>query len=347
MRIVNEITNMAAYIIYCKKQPMINHHRLIIIWSGPAGHCAAIYAARAALKPLMFEWWLAWGVAAGGQLTTTTVVENYPWFADGIDGPKLMDEMRAQSINSGTQILTQTVDQVDLSVRPFKLYAQDIEYTADSIIISTGATAKRLDIPWADTYWMAGISGCAICDGALPMFRNKVIAVIGGGDVAVEEAVHMSHFGSKVYVLVRSDSMRASAAMQAKLTSNDKIEVMRHTEALEVLGNWSVVTGLKIINNITQDETELEIAGLFFAIGHTPNTWFLDGQVLTDETWYIATVGNYISEELHGSGKYQTQTSVEWVFAAWDVADKVYRQAVTSAGTWCMAALEVEKWLQK
>lgn len=324
---------------------MSNHHKLIIIWSWPAWHTAAIYAARAALKPLMFEGWMAWGVAAWGQLTTTTDVENFPGFPNGVNGPKLMEDMRAQSINSWTQIITQTVDSVDLSVRPFVLSANGVEYTADSIIISTGATAKRLDIPWADTYWMAGISWCAICDGALPMFRNKVIAVIGGGDVAVEEAIHMSHFWSKVYVLVRSDRMRASAAMQAKLLRNDKIEVLWNTEAIEVIGNGSVVSWINMINTDTWITSEIEISWLFFAIGHTPNTWFLDGQVKTDTTGYILTAGR-LRDEGWMENIYQTGTSVPWVFAAGDVQDNTYRQAVTSAGTWCMAALEVEKWLQ-
>lgn len=319
------------------------HHKLVIIGSWPAWHTAAIYAARANLAPLMFEWWMAWGVAAGWQLTTTTVVENFPGFAHGIDGPKLMEEMRAQSINSWTQILTQTVDSVDLSVRPFRLSSAGKDYTADSIIISTGATAKKLDLPGTSEYWMRGISGCAVCDGALPMFRNQPIAVIGGGDVAVEEAIHMSHFWSKVYVLVRSDRLRASAAMQAKLLANDKIEVLWHTEMTEVTWDGNVVTGLKIINNQTQETGELEIAGLFFAIGHTPNTWFLGGQVATDETWYILTGERRKDKE---KDHYQTSTSVSWVFAAGDVQDKIYRQAVTSAGTWCMAALEAEKWLQ-
>ncbi len=310
------------------------HKKLIIIWSWPAWHTAAIYAARANLEPLMFEWWMAGGVAAGGQLTTTTVVENFPGFPHGIDGPKLMEDMRAQSINSWAQILTQTVDSVDLSVRPFRLLASGQEYTADSIIISTGATAKKLDLPGVSEYWMRGISGCAVCDGALPMFRNKPIVVIGGGDVAIEEAIHMSHFGSKVYVLVRSDRMRASAAMQAKLTSNDKIEVLWYTEMIEVTWDGNRVTWLNIINNQTQETTQLEIAGLFFAIGHIPNTGFLSWQVITDEVGYIITTPG------------TTRTSVSWVFAAWDVQDKVYRQAITSAGTWCMAALEAEKWLQ-
>ena len=312
----------------------MSHHKLIIIWSWPAWHTAAIYAARANLEPLMFEWRMAGGVAAWGQLTTTTIVENFPGFPHGIDGPKLMEDMRAQSITAWTQVLTQTVDSVDLSVRPFKLSAGGQLYTADSIIISTWATAKKLDLPGASEYWMRGISGCAVCDGALPMFRNRPIVIVGGGDVAVEEAIHMTHFSSKVYVLVRSDRLRASAAMQAKLMSNDKIEILRYTEVTEILGDSNRLTSVNIINNQTNETSTLEVAGLFFAIGHTPNTSFLGNQVTIDEIGYIITTPG------------TTRTSVQWVFAAGDVQDKIYRQAVTSAGTWCMAALEAEKWLQ-
>lgn len=344
----------------------MSHHRLVIIGSWPAGHTAAIYAARADLQPLMFEWFLAGGVAAWGQLTTTTVVENFPGFPDGIQWPELMENMRQQSINAGTTILTQTVDRVDLSVRPFHLWSGTNEYTADAIIIATGATAKKLDVPGVKEYWMRGISGCAICDGSLPMFRDKVIAVVGWGDVAVEEAVHMAHFGSKVVMLVRSDKLRASKAMQEKLFANPKIEIMWNTEVTEVLGDGKIINGLKIVNNLTADQagltqatTQIEVWGLFFAIGHTPNTAFLDGQIPTDENGYLYTFGRIAHEhitgekiipderlvELRGHTHYTTWTKVLGVFAAGDVADKKYRQAITSAGTGCMAALEAEKYL--
>jgi thioredoxin reductase (NADPH) len=210
-------------------------HPLIIIGSGPAGHTAAIYAARANLNPMMFEGFLAGGIAAGGQLTTTTSVENFPGFPGGIMGPELMDRMRAQSIESGTTIITKTVDKVDLSTQPFKVFVGNDIYETQSIIIATGATAKKLDIPGVKTYRMRGISGCAVCDGALPIYRNKVLAVIGGGDVAMEEALHLSKFGSKVLVLVRSDKLRASKAMQEKALANEKLEFLRNTEAVEVL----------------------------------------------------------------------------------------------------------------
>jgi thioredoxin reductase (NADPH) len=308
---------------------------LIIIWSWPAGHTAAIYAARANLQPLMFEWFLAGGIAAGGQLTTTTTVENFPGFPEWIQWPELMDRMRAQSVHNGVRILTQTVDKVDLATSPFKIRSEGKEYQTRSIIISTGATAKRLQVPWADEYWMKGISWCAVCDGALPMFRNQIIAVVGGGDVAAEEAIHMSHFWSKVLMIVRSDKLRASKAMVEKLTTNPKIEILRHTEVLEVLWDGKRVTGLHLINNQTQQTSEQSVAWLFWAIGHIPNTWFLWWQIQLDDSGYIVTKPG------------TTQTSVPGVFAAGDVQDKVFRQAITSAGTGCMAALEAEKWLQE
>ncbi len=332
----------------------MSHHRLVIIGSWPAGHTAAIYAARADLQPLMFEWFLAGGVAAGGQLTTTTVVENFPGYPDGIQWPELMENMRQHSLNAGTTILTQTVDRVDLSVRPFHLWSWSSEYTADAIIIATGATAKKLDVPGVDKYRMRGISGCAICDGSLPMFRDKVIAVVGWGDVAVEEATHMAHFGSKVVMLVRSDKLRASKAMQEKLFANPKIEIMRHTELTEVLGDGKIINGIQIINNQTQEKTQIDVWGLFFAIGHTPNTGFLKKEVVIPvgtfqaNPWTQTILKSQIAVDESGyiiTNPWTTETSVAWVFAAGDVQDKKYRQAITSAGTGCMAALEAEKYL--
>jgi thioredoxin reductase (NADPH) len=306
--------------------------KLIIIWSWPAWHTAAIYAARANLSPLMFEWFLAGWVAAWWQLTTTTVVENFPWFADGIDGTQLMMNMRQQSINSWTKILTETVDSVDLSSHPFKVNVWNSVYETQSIIIATWATAKRLWIPWEETYRQKWISACAVCDGWLPMFRNKTLVVIWWWDVAAEEALHISHFASKVILLVRRDVLRASQAMQKKLTDNPKIEIMRNTEGLEAV--WDqFLTWLKIKNNKTNEESLLECSGLFYAIWHTPNTSFLNWQINTDETWYIIT------------NPWTTQTNIPWVFAAGDVQDKKYRQAITSAGSGCMAALEAEKFL--
>lgn len=304
--------------------------KVIIIWSGPAGHTAAIYAARANMEPLMFEGFMAGGIAAGGQLTTTTVIENFPGFPTGIDGTELMMNMRQQAINAGTRIETLTVDKVDLNSSPFKVEAGGKIYEAKSLIIATGAIARRMGIPGETTYWQKGISACAVCDWALPIFRNKPVIVVGGGDSAIEEANHLTHFASKVIMLVRRDQFRASQAMQKRAVENPKIEIMRNTQALEAVGE-NLLTGVKVKNNQTWSESLVEAAWLFYAIGHTPNTRFLEGQVATDEEGYIITTPG------------TTQTSVPGVFAAGDVQDKKYRQAITSAGTGCMAALEAEK----
>lgn len=304
---------------------------VIIIGSGPAGHTAAIYAARANLKPLMFEGQFAGGVAAGGQLTTTTEVENFPGYTT-ISGPELMEKMREQSLHCGTRIITETVDQVDLSKRPFKVVAGGQTYEAKSLIITTGATAKRMDLPGEERLWQKGISACAVCDGALPFFRNKVLAVVGGGDSAVEEASYLTKFASKVLMLVRRDQLRASKVMQDRAKSNPKIEIIYNVLPFEVLGDKSV-TGLKVKNPTTHEVTVFDIGGLFYAIGHLPNTAFLNGQLELDEAGYIKTKPG------------TTQTSVHGVFAAGDVQDKVYRQAITSAGTGCMAALDAERFL--
>jgi thioredoxin reductase (NADPH) len=311
---------------------MINIENLIIIGSGPAGHTAAIYSARARLNPLMFEGMLAAGVAAGGQLTTTTEVENYPGFLS-IPGPALMDKMRAQSLRCGARIVTETIDKVDLTQRPFKVWAAGEEYQAKALIISTGATAKRMHLPGEENLWQKGVSACAVCDGALPFFRDKVLVVVGGGDSAVEEAVYLTKFASKVLMIVRRDVLRAAKVMQDRVQNNPKIEILFNTVPLEVLGERSV-SGLKVKNAISNVEMTLPVGGLFYAIGHLPNTAFLGGQLELDETGYIKTKP--------GSAK----TSVQGVFAAGDVQDKVYRQAVTSVGTGCMAALDAEKFIQ-
>jgi len=308
--------------------------QIIIIGSGPAGHTAAIYSARANLNPLLFEGFLAGGIAAGGQLTTTTEIENFPGFPDPIDGTQLMMRMREQSIKYGTRIETKTVDKVDLSKSPFKIYCSGSEYESKALIIATGATAKRMGIKGEDQFWQKGISACAVCDGALPMFRDKPLAVIGGGDSAIEEATHLSKYGSKVFMIVRRDVFRASKAMQKKAIDNDKIEILWNTNAIEAKGE-QFLTNLQIKNNKTNVETNLEINGLFYAVGHSPNTEFLGGQLETDEVGYIITKPG------------TTETNVEGVFAAGDVQDKVYRQAVTSAGSGCMAALEAEKFIEK
>lgn len=306
--------------------------KLIIIWSWPAWHTAAIYAARANLEPLMFEWFLAGWVAAWWQLTTTTVVENFPGFPDWIDGTQLMMNMRQQSINSWTRIETKTVDKVDLSQNPFKVFVGNEVLETKSLIIATGATAKRLGIPGEDKYRQRWISACAVCDGWLPMFRDKHLVVIWWWDVAMEEAMHLSHFAERVTLLVRKDTLRASKAMQEKVMNNPKISIMRNTEAVEVFGD-DFLKWVKIINNKTNEENNLECWWLFYAIWHTPNTGFLEWQIELDETGYIKTKD------------WSIETSVKWVFAAGDVQDKKYRQAITSAWTGCMAALEVEKFI--
>lgn len=312
----------------------MTHKKVIIVGSGPAGHTAAIYAGKALLEPLMFEGFMAGGIAAGWQLTTTTVIENFPGFPTGIDGSELMMQMRQQSLNSGAQIQTLTVDSVDLSSKPFKVNVGNDTYTADTLVIATGATAKRMGLKGETEFWQKGISACAICDGGLPIFRNKKIVVIWGGDAAMEEAIHLTHFASEVVVLVRKDTLRASKAMQERALNNPKITFMRNTEAEEALGD-KFLTGVSVINNKTGEKSLIECAGLFYAIGHQPNTAFLNGQLELDEAGYILTKPG------------TTQTSVAGVFAAGDVQDKKYRQAITSAGSGCMAALEAEKYLQE
>jgi thioredoxin reductase (NADPH) len=307
---------------------------VIIIGSGPAAHTAAIYTGRAKLNPLVFEGMMAGGVAAGGQLTTTTEVENYPGFPTGISGPELMSQMREQSISCGATIRTLTVDKVDLKTRPFKIFVGSNTFETKSIIIATGATAKRLDLPGEDRLWQKGISACAVCDGALPIFRNKTLVVIGGGDTATEEALYLTKYGSKIIMLVRRGVFRASKVMQDRVFADQKIEIKWNTTATEVIGKQSV-TGIRIKNSKTGEESVIEANGLFYAIGHQPNTAFLNGQLDTDETGYIRTTPG------------TTKTSVTGIFACGDVQDKVYRQAVTAAGTGCMAALEAERYLSE
>jgi thioredoxin reductase (NADPH) len=309
-------------------------HRLLIIGSGPAAHTAAIYSARAELKPVLFEGFMAGGIAAGGQLTTTTDVENFPGFPDGIMGPELMEKLRAQSERFGTTIYTETVNEIDLSSRPFKFKADSQEGAADAVIIATGATAKRLDIPGANDgqLWQRGISACAVCDGALPAFRDQPLAVIGGGDSAVEEASFLTKYGSKVFLVHRRDELRASKIMQQRAFENPKIEILWSSVVTEAKGG-DFLQSITIKDLKTDQERDVAVAGLFFAIGHIPNTEFLAGQLETDEQGYLITKPD------------STQTSIPGVFAAGDVQDKKWRQAVTAAGTGCMAALEAEHFL--
>ena len=275
---------------------------------------------------------MAGGVAAGGQLTTTTDVENYPGFPTGVGGIELTELYRQQSVNCGTRIETVTVDSVDLSQRPFTVFADDESVRARTLIIATGATAKRLEVPGTERLWQKGISACAVCDGALPVFRDKPLVVIGGGDTACEESLFLTRYGSSVTILVRRDVMRASKTMQQRVLANDKISISWQTELVEVLGD-QLLAGVRVHDKAAGQEREIEAGGLFFAIGHQPNTEFLEGQLDTDDTGYVLTAAD------------STATSVPGVFACGDVQDKVYRQAVTAAGTGCMAALEAERFL--
>ncbi|KAI3403271.1 TRR1 [Candida oxycetoniae] len=313
------------------------HHKVTIIGSGPAAHTAAIYLARAEIKPTLYEGMLANGVAAGGQLTTTTEIENFPGFPEGISGTDLMDRMRQQSIRFGTDIITETISKCDLSSRPFKLWTEfnedDEPITTDAVILATGASAKRMHLPGEDTYWQQGISACAVCDGAVPIFRNKPLAVVGGGDSACEEALFLTKYASKVYLLVRRDQLRASTIMQKRAKNNEKLEILWNTEAKEALGDGKLLQALKVHNNKIKEDSELKVNGLFYAIGHIPATKIVEGQLEMDETGYIKTKPG------------TAETSIKGVFAAGDVQDKVYRQAITSAGTGCMAALDCEKFI--
>ncbi len=308
--------------------------KVVIIGSGPAAHTAAIYAARAELAPVLFEGFMAGGVAAGGQLTTTTDVENFPGFPEGIQGPELMDRMRAQSIRFGTTIHTETVTSVDLSKRPFAYATDERKGHAETIILSTGATAKRLPIDGAGDgeLWQKGVSACAVCDGALPMFRNQPMVVIGGGDSAMEEAMFLTKYGSVVYVIHRRDELRASKIMRQRALANDKIKFLWSHQATAALGEDGLER-VRVKDLKTGDQREIEAAGLFFAIGHVPNSQFLEGQIDTDDTGYVLTKPG------------TTETNVAGVFACGDLQDKKWRQAITAAGTGCMAALSAEHFL--
>ena len=304
---------------------------LVIIGSGPAGHTAAIYAARANLKPFMFEGYVTGG-SAGGQLTTTTDVENYPGFPDGIQGPELMQLFRKQAERFGTEMVGEDIVEVDFSKRPFVIKSEQREVKAKSVIIATGAVAKRMGVPNEEKMWNNGMSACAVCDGALPFFKNQPLMVIGGGDTAVEEASYLTKFGSVVYLVHRRDELRASKIMQKRAFDNKKLEIIWDTTFEDAIGD-DFVTGARVQNVKSKEVKDTPVAGIFYAIGHTPNTQMFKGQLDLDEIGYIKVKAG------------TQETNIEGVFAAGDVHDHKYRQAVTAAGTGCAAALEAERWL--
>ncbi len=302
------------------------HHRLIILGSGPAGYTAAIYAARANLKPVIIQ-----GQQAGGQLTTTTDVDNYPGYKDGVQGPEMMEDFKAQAERFGTELIWDHINQADLSKRPFTLTGDDATYSCDALIIATGASAKYLGLPSEDAFAGRGVSACATCDGFF--YRGKDVAVVGGGDTAVEEAIYLANLCNKVTLIHRRDALRAEPIMQDKLLATDNIDVAWNSTTEEILGDDSGVTGIRLKSTLDDSVRDLDVHGVFIAIGHKPNTDFLKGELDMDDTGYLITAGK------------STVTSVEGVFAAGDVADSVYRQAVTSAGEGCKAALDAERWL--
>ena len=310
--------------------------QLVIIGSGPAAWTAAIYAARAQLNPLVFEGEPSREMIPGGQLMYTTDIENFPGFPESIGGQDIMARMRDQAARFGTRIVTENIASVDLSTRPFVLkpsYAPALR--AHAVIVATGAQAIWLNVPNEERLAHAGlgVSACAVCDGALPIFRNKVVAVVGGGDSAMEEATYLTKFASEVIIIHRRDTFRASKVMAERALRNPKIRVEWNTEVVEVLGA-DEITGLRLRDTVTGVIRDENVGGLFVAIGHTPNTAFLGGQLETSPKGYICT-----------PTPWRTETSVPGVFAAGDVIDDYYRQAITSAGTGCMAALEAERWL--
>lgn len=308
--------------------------KLVIIGSGPAAHTAAIYAARANLHPLLFEGFMSG--PAGGQLMTTTEVENFPGFPHGISGPDLMANFRAQSERFETKILTEDVESVDLSRRPFIIRGANTHVEADALILATGATAKRLEIEGAGDgeFWQRGVTACAVCDGAAPIFRNRPLFVIGGGDSAVEEAIFLTKYGSRVYIVHRRDQLRASKIMAERAMKHPKIEILWNSGIEKIMGD-KIVQKVLLKNFVTGEMEERDAGGVFFAIGHQPNTGFLKGQIETNAVGYVVVK--------NGS----TRTSCDGVFAAGDVQDPVYRQAITAAGTGCMAALDAERWLNE
>ena len=312
-----------------------NVHRVVVIGSGPAAWTAAIYLARAELAPVVYEGEPSREMIPGGQLMWTTEIENFPGFPDGVDGQELMDRMRAQAVRFGTRVEMENIVEVDFSARPFRLkptYGDWFE--AHAVVVATGARANWLGLSNEERLAQTGggVSACAVCDGALPFFRDKVLAVVGGGDSAMEEATYLTKFAREVVVVHRRGEFRASKVMADRVLTHPKIRVVWNTEVTDVIGQEEI-TGLRLRDAVTGEERTMEVGGLFVAIGHTPNTAFLGGQLDLHPSGYVKVMDG------------RTSTSVEGVFACGDVADDYYRQAITAAGTGCMAALEAERWL--
>lgn len=307
--------------------PNTEHVQCLIIGSGPAGYTAAIYAARADLKPVLYT-----GMLAGGQLTQTTEVENFPGYPDGIQGPEMMEQLQKQAERFGTDIRFGYVSSVDFSSQPHKVVVDEVQtILADTVIISTGASAKWLGLESEQKYNGFGVSACAVCDGFF--FKGQDVAIVGAGDTAAEEATYLAKLCRKVYMIVRRDEFRASKAMVSRVQNTHNIEILYSTETQEIVGDGQSVNGVRVKNNQTSEERVLDVTGFFVAIGHHPNTDIFKGWIDMDETGYIVTKPG------------TAQTNIEGVFACGDAQDKVYRQAVTAAGTGCMAALEAERYL--
>jgi thioredoxin reductase (NADPH) len=310
---------------------MAYHHKIVIIGSGPAGLTAALYTARANLNPVVFE-----GIQPGGQLTITTEVENYPGFPKGVLGPELMDHIREQAQRFGAQSIYKNITKVDVQSRPFRMWSDDEEYTADALIVATGASAKWLDLPSEKEYMGYGVSACATCDGFF--FKGLEVVVVGGGDTAIEEATFLTKFATKVTIVHRRDAMRASKIMQEKALKNPRIAFAWDSIIEEIVGKNEngkrSVTGVRLRNVKTGATTVLRTDGVFMGIGHKPNTDLFVGQLDMDQVGYLRVQ------------QHSTKTNIPGVFAAGDVADSVYRQAITAAGSGCMAAIDAERWME-